>query len=377
MRKILITAEIKRLAEDYATKMETGACFQAGKSPKERLEKLSRQLRLASANIKILQAKAKKGHPAKYIRYGGNKYTDVSDYVQEIYCNYDGLNKLLPSEYHQAIVSRMEGLIDVDLLSKISVKLPKKRWMTLSDCIVDAMQYSKVQSDIMPEYIRKIGIKTCVYCNAQFATTSCVQKITSAPKGKYMVKEDPITCYDLDHNMPKSKYPYLCTNFYNLQPTCSSCNRRKGNRELGFSLYYESDMDDPRPLHFALDHRDITRFRTTNDYRNIKVYLCNTGQGTPPSIADTTSLAGEFNSKLGVQAIYDEYSDIVEEILWNHKIYSNGLMTALAKQLPSLGLNQFSIKRFILGGFYEKETDFLKRPFSVMKEDIWEQLKKK
>lgn len=85
MRKILITAEIKRLAEDYATKMETGTCFQAGKSPKERLEKLSRQLRLASANIKILQAKAKKGHPAKYIRYGGNKYTDVSDYVQERY----------------------------------------------------------------------------------------------------------------------------------------------------------------------------------------------------------------------------------------------------------------------------------------------------
>lgn len=377
MRKILITTEIKRLAEEYATRMEARTCPQTGKSPKERLEKLSRQLRLASANIKILQSKAKKGHPAKHIIYGGNKYTLVSDYVQEIYQNYNGLNKLLPSEYNRAIISKMEELISVDLLSKISIKLPKKRWMTLSEYIVDAMQYDKVQSDIMPEYIRKLGIKTCVYCNAQFTTTSCVQKITSAPKGKYLVKEDPITCYDLDHNMPKSKYPYLCTNFYNLQPTCSSCNRRKGNRELGFSLYYESDTDDPRPLHFALAHKDILRFRTTNDFRNIKAYLCNKGQSTPPSMADTTSLAGEFNSKLGVQAIYDEYSEIVEEILWNHKIYSNGLMTALAKQLPSLGLNQFSIKRFILGGFYEKETDFLKRPFSVLKEDIWEQLQKK
>lgn len=65
---------------------------------------------------------------------------------------------------------------------------------------------------------------------------------------------------------------------------------------------------------------------------------------------------------------------MIEEILWKHKIYSNGLTAALTKQLPSLGLSGFDIKRFILGGYFAKEKDFLKRPFSVLKEDIWEQL---
>ena len=91
-------------------------------------------------------------------------------------------------------------------------------------------------------------------------------------------------------------------------------------------------------------------------------------------MTDTTSIAGEFNTKLGIQDIYNEYSDMIEEILWKHKIYSNGLTAALTKQLPSLGLSGFDIKRFILGGYFAKEKDFLKRPFSVLKEDIWEQL---
>lgn len=115
-------------------------------------------------------------------------------------------------------------------------------------------------------------------------------------------------------------------------------------------------------------------FRTSNQCKNIKAYLCNDGEDTPPSLADTTSIAGDFNTKLGVQDIYNEHSDIVEEILWNHKIYSTGLMSALEKQLPTLGLNEFDIKRFILGGYYTQEIDFLKRPFSVLKEDIWSQL---
>lgn len=35
--------------------------------------------------------------------------------------------------------------------------------------------------------------------------------------------------YDLDHGKPKAKYPYLCTSFFNLQPACPSCNRKKSD----------------------------------------------------------------------------------------------------------------------------------------------------
>ena len=77
---------------------------------------------------------------------------------------------------------------------------------------------------------------------------------------------------------------------------------------------------------------------------------------------------------LGLQGIYDEQEDIVEEILWKHKIYSEGFMSATIKQIKLLGLKGFDIKRFILGGYYEQEADFLKRPLSILKNDLWEQL---
>lgn len=374
MRRILITSEIKSLAHQYAKEMENGPCFQKGNTPKERLRRLANDLRRPSTSIKLLKEKARKGHPAVYTKHKGNLFIAPAIYVQAIHDGYDGLNDLLPSEYDCVIGYKLDSIISHTILSEIRVKIRSKKEQPFFELIVEAMSYDKVQKEILPEYIRRMGIKTCVYCNAQFATTAYLQTLKNAKKGLFKVKETLMACYDLDHNKPKSHFPYLCTNFYNLQPSCSSCNRRKNDRDLYFSLYYEFGEKNVRPLHFALSCEDLIKFRMSNQYKDIKAYLCNEGKVTPPSLADTTSIAGEFNTKLGVQDIYNEHSDIVEEILWNHKIYSTGLMSALEKQLPTLGLADFDIKRFILGGYYTQEKDFLKRPFSVLKEDIWNQL---
>lgn len=374
MRRILITPEIEALAHHYARQMESGSHFQKGKTPKERLRKLAIDLKRPSTCIKLLKGKARKGHTPQYSRHKGNFFIAPAKYVEVIYDEYDGLNDLLPSKYDSMIGQKLDRIISHTILSEIRVKIRSKKEQPFFELIVDAMSYDKVQKEIMPEYIRRMGIKTCVYCNAQFATTAYLQTLKNAKKGLVKVKETLMACYDLDHNKPKSLFPYLCTNFYNLQPSCSSCNRRKNDRDLNFSLYYEIGDKNVRPLHFALSCEDLIRFRTSNQCKNIKAYLCNEGKDTPPSLADTTSIAREFNTKLGIQDIYNEHSDIVEEILWNHKIYSNGLMSALKKQLSALELADFDIKRFILGGYYMQEKDFLKHPLSVLKEDIWNQL---
>jgi hypothetical protein len=87
-------------------------------------------------------------------------------------------------------------------------------------------------------------------------------------------------------------------------------------------------------------------------------------------------MAGKFVNMFGIQGVYEEHEDIVEEILWKHKIYSKGFMTAMENQIKTLGIAGFDMKRFILGGYYDKEDDFLKRPLSIMKNDLWEQLNK-
>lgn len=376
MRRIRITDAIKKAAQSYTLEMEDVNTFKQGQNPKARLLVLSKQLRKASATIKILKQKATKGHPAVNTIYKGNQLTALADYVKAIHDNYDGLNALLPSEYDSKISQKVDGYLTGIDISDVKVKLPRKRLRPFFELVVEAMRYDKVQRDIMPKFIRQLGIKTCVYCNAQFATTASIQEIKDAKKGTVRVKTVDAACYELDHNKAKSKYPYLCTNFYNLQPSCSSCNRRKNDRDLDFTLYYEDGDTDTSPVHFALDAADIIDFRVSNKTKGVKPYLCNDGIDIPPVHLDNTTPAGRFNQMLGIQEIYNEHEDIVEEILWKHKIYSHGFMSATIKQIKSLGLDGFDIKRYILGGYYVREDDFLKRPLSIMKNDLWEQLNK-
>ena len=356
--------------------MEGTATFKQSESPKEKLLTLSENLKKPSTSIRILKCKACKGHPAVYNHYKGNTFTALSNYVKAIYDHYDGLNSLLPSEYHQEIGQYVDGTMTGYKVNEINVKLRRKRYVPFFKLVVEAMRYDKVQRDIMPKYIKEMGIKTCSYCNAQFATTASLQEIKYAPKGKFTVKTINASCYELDHNKAKSLYPYLCTNFYNLQPSCSSCNRRKNNRELNFSLYYEMGETNIKPVHFALDSVDIIRFRATNNGMGIKPYICNSGTNVPPVLSDNTSLAGKLNHMLGIQGVYNEHEDIVEEILWKHKIYSEGYMTAAENQLKLLRIAGFDLKRFVLGGYYTNVDDFLKRPLSILKNDLWEQLER-
>ncbi len=365
MRRIPITPKIVGVAKRYAQELEQ----LQGENPKERLLALSEKLKKSSASIRIPDKTGKKN-----VSHKGNKFTAVSDYVRAIHDHYDGLNSLLPSEYAEKISKFCDPVLAGYDVSTIRVKLPQKQLQPLFELIVEAMRYSKVQKDIMPKYIKEIGIKTCVYCNAQFAATASIQEIKSAKKGKVTVKNIDAPCYELDHNRAKSVYPYLCTNFYNLQPSCSSCNRRKNNRDLDFSLYYEQHETDVMPVHFALAPDDVVNFRIHNQCRGVKVNLCNEGTDAPPSIQDNTSKAGKMNHMLGIQGIYDEYDDVIEEILWKHKIYSEGFMTATENQIRSLGIAGFDMKRFVLGGYYGKEDDFLKRPLSILKNDLWKQL---
>lgn len=57
----------------------------------------------------------------------------------------------------------------------------------------------------------KLGIKACVYCNASYTVAT----------------DDDRATFQIDHSYPKSKYPFLCTSFFNLQPSCMHCNQIK------------------------------------------------------------------------------------------------------------------------------------------------------
>lgn len=379
MRRIEITGKIVSLAKDYADEMKGvgSSPFGRGKSPQLKLGELESVLRDHDTDIQTqFKSKTKKGKTIKkYHHKHGDKDQRCADYVRLIIAEYPTLNDKKPSEY-VVLLRKFDKIISHKDIDKIRIRVNKKV-CSFAEMIVDAMRYSTVQSSIFPKYIKLLGFRTCVYCNAQFATTAIVSKEVRDKKGRLKgIKKVTGTYYELDHNMPKSIYPFLCTNFYNLQPCCGSCNRRKNNNPLPFSVYYENgDGTNPRPLHFALKPKDIVDYRINNKCKGIGANLCNAGTDLPPTDRVRT-LARKFENTFGIQGVYDEYKDLVEEVLWRHKIYSKGFVKSLDTQMKSLGISSFDFKQYILGTYVD-ENDAFKRPFTIMLQDIWEQLEGK
>ena len=405
MRRILIDDRIKKLAAEYVKKLP----LVAGEV-KADLKNLADDLKKESTEILIctpVEGKKAKGKSSirkkmrpdaieaanaeqslkdkqekfKSVHHKGSEYLRVSEYVEKIVEKYDNLNNMLPSKFDECISNINSALKDV-AVDDIWVKFKgNKDKRPLYEVIVDVMGYDKVRAGLMPNYVKKLEIRSCVYCNAQYAMTTLIEdvheKIKTGKRGR--PKEARIIplmggYYELDHNKPKSKYPFLCTNFYNLQPCCGSCNKRKSAQDLPFSFYYEDDDPHPTPLHFALSPQDVIDFHTKGKCRGIKAFLCDEDKpGQPVVTKKDGTLAERFNYIFGIDKIYAEHEDEIEELLWRNRIYTKGIVEATIKQFEKLKIDGFDFDRYILGT-YAKKDEVLKRPLTAMKQDVWEQL---
>lgn len=405
MRRILIDDRIKKLAAEYVKKLP----LVAGEV-KADLKNLADDLKKESTEILIctpVEGKKTKGKSSirkkmrpdaieaanaeqslkdkqekfKSVHHKGSKYLRVSEYVEKIVEKYDNLNNMLPSKFDECISNINSALKDV-AVDDIWVKFKgNKDKRPLYEVIVDVMGYDKVRAGLMPNYVKKLEIRSCVYCNAQYAMTTLIEdvheKIKTGKRGR--PKEARIIplmggYYELDHNKPKSKYPFLCTNFYNLQPCCGSCNKRKSAQDLPFSFYYEDGDPHPTPLHFALSPQDVIDFHTKGKCRGIKAFLCDEDKpGQPVVTKKDGTLAERFNYIFGIDKIYAEHEDEIEELLWRNRIYTKGIVEATIKQFEKLKIDGFDFDRYILGT-YAKKDEVLKRPLTAMKQDVWEQL---
>ena len=370
MRRIKITPEIEQLSNKYALELKYDK--EAGHSECRYLENLKR----LRDNIEKPSTVFRKGNGEKVQKFKPEK--GVRDkyiaYVKAIIDRYDNLNNLHPKDWDKCI-SDFGKILSVEEL-KVIIKFRKKKPLRFYDHIIRAMDFDRIREVVFKIYIKhkSLDFRTCVYCNAQFAVTSVlepsfikVEMKRTRQHGasfKYIPTKYGAT-YDLDHNKPKSKYPFLCTNFFNLLPVCPNCNRRKNADEIDFNVYSWDNIEE-RPLHFELDSKDIIAFvnkdRCDNMYPKLKDKIEGAG------------LAKIFNKTFHIDAIYKELSDEVEELLWRMKIYNDSGRDILKVQYPKLHIDNFDIDRFI-HGTYMNHKDAFKRPLTIMKQDIYEQIK--
>ena len=129
------------------------------------------------------------------------------------------------------------------------------------------------------------GQDVCTYCNRQYTFTV----INKLEKGKRENNEARIARPALDHWFPESLYPIMSLSFYNLIPSCTTCNSSaKGDTLFRLETHIHPYLNDmaspmfkfsylPNGQKWSVDFKDITdakEKRMIEDFHLKELYHC-------------------------------------------------------------------------------------------------------
>lgn len=347
MRKILITRRIDELAQKYDELLHGRMQFEHNGTffePIKRVENLWREF--GNSNIVIMERR--KVERGGYVVLEPSDRQNLTIYLYNLYSRLDaGMSARHPSVL-QKEAKGLEKMVNQEGLKR-EFSINGSGFRSLKDIINDQLQYSMVRKWIFPEYASKIGFKTCVYCNSQYAVTD----------------EHERGYYQLDHWLPQSKYPYLSICFFNLYPCCGSCNRMKNNDdEYNYAcIYAEKESEERDVYRFTIETGALARYILTHDVNQLKIDF---------DPVDETDVITPLKDKMHIDDLYQQFKDTVEDVVWKRMAYDRGYKEALSKtRLDFIGGAE--INRFILGT-YDKADDVHKRPLTKLVQDVAKQL---
>lgn len=293
---------------------------------------------------------------------------DIEDHIAEVA---DKLTNRLAStiniaeqSYINALLDHGEKLIKADIaeISVIKAEFDAIKKITKNDAdkafkddIIKDLGYSTLRSKFYPKYFKRLGIKSCVYCNSQLC-------ITVDQEGKKLVAR-----HQVDHYISKDKYPCLCIALFNLYPVCGSCNNKKSTKSLQFQLYAEEKAIKESDYKFSIKDKDnvVPKYLSNRNPDVIEVLF-----NEPPANAEDRTL----NQLFSIKSLYNTQIDIVEELILKRHIYDTSYKETLIAQFPTLfSKDDKIIGRLIMGNYYE-ENEIHNRPMAKFMQDIAKQL---
>ena len=197
--------------------------------------------------------------------------------------------------------------------------------------------------------IDKLDIRICPYCNRQYTF-----KIDSTSQNG--VKTRP----QLDHFHPKSEHPIFALSFYNLIPSCPSCNHLKGEKNINIHPYKEG---------FNCKFRIEDKTKIVVDKNNLLLLK-------PSQFKITLNYSPEEEENIkvfGLKELYNQHKDYVREIMDKTQAYDSHAREALVKSFQGAGHTPEQVYDFVWGR-YLNDADYEKKTLSKLTKDILEQL---
>lgn len=359
MRRIEISSSISSIVDGYVIKLIYKKPHQDGN-----VSRATRILRKQAEKFRNEELKAINTTLSDGTIVNPLNKQAYADYLELIARNYECLLRVHPCDFIGIIQPMFEMLIPkkalaIDIGKSFDGQGKATSHVKFHELIVDALRYDYVQSKVYPSIARQLGIKTCVYCNAQFAIT--------------IKNGEPL--YQLDHCYPKSLYPYLAVSFFNLQPCCGACNQRKLAEDMRKGVYDVSIWREPSDkesayYHFHISDSSLVDYRLNLDCEKLNIEFL-TKKSAPKDLIEMRDL---YVKKFRIEDIYQEHKDVVEEVLWKYYAYTPAFIQSLNKIFKGLKkIDNRNLARFIMGT-YMNSDEVYKRPLSQLIQDIAKQL---
>jgi len=196
------------------------------------------------------------------------------------------------------------------------------------------------------QFIKNIGLETCPYCNRSSIYTIGRNK---------MIKPE------IDHFYPKSLYPILAISYFNLIPSCPTCNglgakSSQDSYALELKNSYEIEAND---FKFSFEINNVSMLHPLMDKESIEIFF--------------ETQIEEHSRVFGLDLLYAENRDVVLELYLKAKHEYVREYIDYLYSYEGLEFTDADIYRFITCG-YRDDKDLHKRPLSKLIRDISEKL---
>lgn len=264
--------------------------------------------------------------------------------------NIKSIKTQLKNIKYKKILDKLEVLIKADLNTiKDNLDLCDGYSNEEKREIKKAFDYSTHrQNENFMEHFRKLNIKSCPFCNNNYV---------------YFYKKDENkynTIATLEHYYPKSKYPHLSLSFYNLIPSCNTCNSKfKGSDKthMGNILHpYFEDFNEKAKFSLSVNSMPINK--------DIELQI---------NLKSNDNRCNTTIDRFQLDKIYTEHNDIAKEI-WNKaQVYNESRIDELYKSFyKKLGYTKEDVKNMAFCNYLHKD-DINKRNHSKLTQDILKQ----
>ncbi|WP_237276422.1 hypothetical protein [Tenacibaculum ovolyticum] len=199
-----------------------------------------------------------------------------------------------------------------------------------------------------------LGFSVCPYCNRNWI-------ITVSKRNK------KVTNPQLDHFFSKSHFPLLRLSFYNLIPSCETCNARlKKNTEFkidnNLHPYLDGYSTNAKFIVHPLSYEAAVG--VGNDYK--VVIDCK---------KQLKSKVKSNHETFKIDEIYEKHGDIISEVFRKKYIWNDTYFKTLKTTFSELNISKNEMYRLIFGNYLD-ESEFSKRPFSKLTKDLTEDILK-